>query len=270
MQDPDETLASPDAPGPEPESLPASAGARPSSPDSPSAPPSPDSAPVLAEELCPDAAPLSVAREISRPDPADGLRLALLVGIALLLCACTSALFTVYPLVSGQNLAAAPRDEPPPEDEEPFRDLFLHDLVVGLVELQRQGPANQQITQLQARALLPMRPAIVERLHADLRAADPLDGLVRSKLTESQMLAIRNLQQGGLRARPWSLDDYAVAFSDLLDAVAEGRPFANPFPGEPPSEPSPEPSPLPSGAPLAPSPLSSAASPVSAASSPLP
>ena len=132
--------------------------------------------------------------------------------------------------------------------EDPYLDLFLHDMIGGTIALQEEGPAALRLTPSQREALTALLPQIQKRLQANDPKPSALDDQVRKILTSPQKAEIRTLISGGKVHLPPKLSEYVQPFEQLLQGKYVKGAFhaaASPAPGIP----SGAPAGLPSGAP---------------------
>lgn len=99
---------------------------------------------------------------------------------------------------------------------DPYLDLFLHDIVGGVIALQDDGPEALRLTPAQREALTALLAKIRKRLQANDPKPTALDDQVRAILTSEQKAAIRTLASSGKVRLPPSLADYTKPFELLL------------------------------------------------------
>lgn len=104
----------------------------------------------------------------------------------------------------------------PGEVVDPYLDLFLHDMVGGVIALQENGPEILQLTPSQREALTALQPKIARRLDANDPRPTALDEQMRAILTPEQKAAIRTLVSTGKVHLPPSLAEYVKPFALLL------------------------------------------------------
>lgn len=154
-----------------------------------------------------------------RHDGWDGLSLGLLIVIAQILCGCAWTLWRVCPFAIGpeQSIATEQGDFP---IQEQYADLFLHDMVIGVLHLQDNDAPELWLTTDQARALMPLRLEIRDRLKTGNKGRDRLDTRLRSVLNDDQMRAMRNAMKERRGSVPDDLSPYANRFTALVETVA--------------------------------------------------
>lgn len=112
--------------------------------------------------------------------------------------------------------ASGATQEDPGKVVDPFLDLFLHDMIGGLLSFQEDGPETLRLTPSQRQALTALQDKIRKRLEGNDQKPTALDDQVRAILTPAQKSAIRTLLSQGKISLPSSLAAYAKPFDMLL------------------------------------------------------
>ncbi|MBM3463003.1 MAG: hypothetical protein FJX76_12950 [Armatimonadetes bacterium] len=166
------------------------------------------------------------AEEPDLPRQQAAVILGLLIMVTVLLCANTWSLSRFQPLVPALGTGEAPPHDaaasPVPHDAgaspaaqaaahdpgqsypdavnlvDPFDDLFLHDLVSGILVLKTNGSSLLRPTEEQLAALKLLEGRICRRLESTNRRPGEVDRAVRQLLTYQQKLEIRRLRAAGI------------------------------------------------------------------------
>lgn len=108
-----------------------------------------------------------------------------------------------------------PAPAPPKRSEHPeFNRLMTHDVVLGLLAMEKDGRASLALTRVQKECLQAIAPEVVAWMRQDRRKPSPLDTELRKCLSEAQLTFISD-GFNTLKA-PRDLGPSAEAFSKLV------------------------------------------------------
>jgi len=159
----------------------------------------------------------------------DGLVIALLVMIALLMAGSVSALWRIVPLVPTElGRSARPQHPPASPAAVPaaspgggqFEDLFMHDLILGVLDLQRGTRRALWLTADQARGLQTLLPRIHEKMARGDYSPSDLDAAIRDQLRPDQKREIRRLRVANRYMPPPRGSEVSKRLEAVLKAAA--------------------------------------------------